>query len=135
MTYYEKSVVDEALVPWAKLPGRLKESNRRQADNIVKMLNAGGYKINPLRDWDASELEISPQEEVETMARIEHERWYREHIQDGWVYGLEKDADKKTNPDLVEWDDLPEEEKEKNRRFVRGLPRSLARAGFQIERY
>jgi predicted Fe-Mo cluster-binding NifX family protein len=130
----EKSVVDEALVPWAKLPGRLKESNRRQAGNIVKMLNAGGYKINPLRDWDASELEISPQEEVETMARIEHERWYRERIQDGWVYGLEKDADKKTNPDLVEWDDLPEEEKEKNRRFVRGLPRSLARAGFQIER-
>ena len=52
-----------------------------------------------------------------------------------WVYGPERDAVKKTNPDLVEWDELPEEEKEKNRRFVRGLPRSLARAGFQIERY
>jgi hypothetical protein len=68
------------------------------------------------------------------MARIEHERWCQGRIQDGWVYGLEKDADKKTNPDLVEWDDLPEEEKEKNRRFVRGLPRSLAQVGFEIER-
>jgi hypothetical protein len=123
----------EALVPWEQLPERLKESNRVQATNIGKTLAENGYSIAQMRDWEAGELEFSPQE-VEVMARKEHERWCRQRKQTGWVYGPERDAIKKTNPDLVEWDDLPEEEKEKNRRFVRGLPRSLARAGFQIER-
>ena len=79
-------------------------------------------------------MEFPPQE-VEIMARVEHERWFQEREEAGWTHGLDRDADKKTNPDHVEWGDLPEEEREKNLRFVRGLPRSLARAGFQIEHY
>ena len=124
----------EALVPWEQLPERLKESNRVQAANIGKTLAETGYSIAQMRDWEAGELDFSPQE-VEVMSSKEHERWCRQRKQAGWIYGPERDADKKINPDLVQWDDLPEEEKEKNRRFVRGLPRSLARAGFQIERY
>jgi hypothetical protein len=124
---------NEALVPWEQLPERLKESNRDQAANIGKTLAETGYIIAQMRDWEAGDLEFSPQE-VEIMARKEHERWCRQRKQAGWVYGPERDEVKKTNPDLVEWDKLPEDEKYKNRRFVRGLPRSLARAGFQIER-
>jgi hypothetical protein len=123
---------NEALVPWEQLPERLKESNRDQAANIGKTLAETGYIIAQMRDWEAGELEFSPQE-VEIMARKEHERWCRQRKQAGWVYGPERDAAKKTNPDLVKWEDLPEEEKEKNRLFVRGLSRSLSRAGFQIE--
>ena len=129
-----KTEQNEALVPWEQLPERLKESNRVQATNISNTLAATGYRIMQLRDWDAGELEFPPQE-VEIMSRKEHERWCNERKQDGWVHGPERDVGKKTNPDLVDWDKLPEEEKEKNRRFVRKLPRSLARAGFQIERY
>ena len=124
----------EALAPWEQLPERLKESNRVQAANIGKTLAETGYSIAQMRDWEAGELEFSPQV-VEVMARKEHERWCRQRKQAGWVYGPERDAIKKTNPDLIAWDKLPEDEKDKNRRFVRGLPRSLARAGFQIERY
>lgn len=124
----------EALVQWEQLPERLKESNRVQAANIRNTLAETGYSINQLRDWEADEL-VFTLEEVEIMARKEHERWGQERREDGWTHGPERDAEEKTNPDLVEWDDLPEEEKEKNRRFVRGLPHSLARAGFQIERY
>ncbi len=68
------------------------------------------------------------------MAGKEHKRWRQQGKQDGCVYGLEKDAVKKTNPDLLPWDELPEDEKEKNHTFIRGIPRLLARAGFQIER-
>ena len=78
-------------------------------------------------------MEFPPQE-VEIMAGNGHKRWCQHRKQDGWVHGPEKDAVKKTNPDLLPWDELPEDEKEMNRRFVCGLPRSLARAGIQIER-
>ena len=125
---------NEALVPWEQLPERLKESNRVQAANIGSTLAETGYRIAQMRDWEAGDLQFSPQE-VETMARLEHERWCQERKRTGWTYGAHRDADKKTNPALVDWEVLKEEEKEKNRRFVRGLPRTLARAGFQIERY
>jgi hypothetical protein len=132
LTSDEKEEQNEALVPWEQLPERLKESNRVQAANIRNTLAESGYSITQMRDWEAGEMDFTP-EEVEKMACKEHERWCQERNQTGWIYGPERDVAKKTNPDLVEWDELPEEEKEKNRRFVRGLPRSLARAGFQIE--
>lgn len=123
-----------ALVPWEQLPENLKESNRVQADNLGKMLAVCGYRINQLRDWDAGDLEFPPQE-VERMARWEHKRWCQEHLEDGWILGPDRNEEKKTNPDLVEWEVLREEEKDKNRRYVRSLPKLLALAGFQIKLY
>lgn len=121
----------DAFVPWEQLPERLKESNRVQAANIGITLAKTGYRITQMRDWGASDMEFTPQE-VEIMARKEHERWCQERWEDGWTEGSERDEEKKTNPDLVAWEVLKEEEKEKNRRFVRDLPPTLAKAGFQI---
>jgi hypothetical protein len=45
-----------------------------------------------------------------------------------------KDEKKRTYPDLVPWDDLPEREREKNLAMIRQIPVLLARIGFQIER-
>ena len=122
----------DAIVPWEQLPERLKESNRVQAANIGNTLAEAGYRITQLRDWESSEMEFTLQE-VEIMARKEHDRWCQERWEDGWIKGSRRDEEKKTNPDLVAWEVLKEEEKEKNRRFVKKLPRSLAKAGFQIE--
>ncbi|UCD99692.1 MAG: NAD-binding protein [Chloroflexota bacterium] len=124
----------DALVPWEQLPESLKESNRVQAANIGNTLAVCGYRITRLRDWDASEYQFSP-DEVEKMAHWEHERWCNERWSAGWTRGDERDEDKKTNPDLVDWEVLEEQEREKNRRYVRGLPRSLAKAGFQVENH
>ena len=123
----------DAFVPWEQLPERLKESNRVQAANIGNTLAAAGYNISQLRDWGAGEMEFNPQE-VEIMARTEHERWCRERRKAGWVKGSPRNDQKKIHPDLVNWEDLEEDEKAKNRRFVRSLPRSLVKAGFQVER-
>ena len=67
------------------------------------------------------------------MARMEHMSWYEGKLQDGWRYAPDKDPNKKTNPALLPWEELPEAEREKNRAFIRGLPLLLARAGFQVE--
>jgi len=123
---------DPALVPWEQLPEYIKEKNRRQADHIPLMLNAAGYRIAPLKDWDASRYTFK-EDEILIMAPLEHKRWCEEKIADGWRYGPEKDEKLKTNPDLVAWEDLPPEEIEKNKKYIRDLPKVLAKAGFQVE--
>ena len=45
-----------ALVPWEQLSEELRESNMRQADDIVAKLAAVGYDITLLTDWDAGDF-------------------------------------------------------------------------------
>jgi hypothetical protein len=123
-----------ALRPWHTLPERFKESNRRQADHIGVKLQAVGYETVPLTRWDAAQFQFTPQE-IERMAQMEHARWSEELRHEGWSYapGPRDDA-QKTHAALLTWNDLPEEEKEKNRAVVRELPAFLARAGLEIRR-
>jgi len=133
----ESSQSDPTRVPWDELSEYIKEKNRQQADRIPLMLKETGYRIAPLHDWDVENLifgEDGANDEVTLMARMEHEHWCQEKTAEGWKYGSEKDPDKKTNPSILPWEELPGTEKEKNRKFITGLPRLLARAGFQIER-
>ena len=123
-----------SMVSWDELPEGLKESNRRQADHIGIKLKAIGCGIASLTDWDAKLFEFKP-EEVEQMARMEHERWNEERRLEGWTYAPEpKDLNRKTTPYLVPWNELSEDIKEYDRNTIRGLPAFLARAGFQIYR-
>jgi hypothetical protein len=121
------------LVPWDQLLENVKDSNRRYADHISIKLQAVDCYLAPLQDWDALEFQFTAPE-VETMAEMEHERWVQERRREGWTYGEERDDHRKVHPFLVLWDNLPEGEKEKNREFIRDLPRILARTGFQIQR-
>lgn len=122
-----------SIVSWDELPEHLKESNRRQADHIGIKLKAVGCSIAPLTDWDAVLFQFTS-EEIELMAEMEHERWVKERLDDGWRYGTERDVEKKISPYLVPWSHLSEEIKEFDRNTIRGLPAFLAKAGFQIYR-
>jgi hypothetical protein len=121
-----------SVVAWDRLPERLKESNRRQADHISTRLRAFGYEITALTDLDMASFRFSP-EETEGMARMEHDRWCDEKREAGYEYAAGAKSET-THPDLVSYDDLSEEAKEKDRSAVGNLPRFLARAGFQIKR-
>jgi hypothetical protein len=119
-------------VPWENLSEEYRESCRRQADHISVKLRAVGCHLAPLTDWDAQLLEFTPQE-LDRMARLEHERWMSERLRAGWSPGP-RDEEARTNPNLVPWEELPEDVKELNRDMMRGLSTFLARAGLQIER-
>jgi hypothetical protein len=67
------------------------------------------------------------------MARMEHERWTNEKRAQGFTYGP-RDPEKKTNPNLLPWEELPDEAKNFNRDAVRELPVLLEMSGFQIYR-
>ena len=123
---------DEAMLPWESLPEYLKESNRQQVDHIRAVLQAAGYGIKPLTDWEDIFYEFRDEEAL-MMARLEHERWVEERTREGWVRGPKKDG-KKRNPDLRPWTELSEPAVEKNLHAVTELPKVLARGEFQIYR-
>jgi hypothetical protein len=123
------------LLPWDKLDVDLKEMNRDQADSIGLKLNTINCDIVPWTDFDAQKFSFNI-EEIEKMARLEHERWIRLKIQQGWKYNKIRDDLKKEHPSLLSWDapEFLESEKEKDRSTVRQIPQLLALAGYQVIR-
>ena len=107
------------------LPEEIRSSNLDNAYHIPTKLLAIGYKIRPVRKgFEVSTLHLS-EEEIETMAKVEHIRWCWDKILNGWGYGENKDNGKKTHPSIIPYDDLDESEKEKDRELVRLIPALL----------
>ena len=120
-----------SMVPWEELPESLKESNRGQAEHIRVKLEAIGCDIAITTDWDTPLFQFSS-EEVELLAKMEHERWVEERLRGGWKPGPVKNIEKKISDTLVPWDALSEENKDKDRITVEGIPAFLAKARFQV---
>jgi len=120
-------------LPWDQLPEETREANREQAYRIGTLLQAAGYELAPLQDWAAGERRFSGSE-IDQMAHLEHTLWRQTKETHGWRFGARRSEDQRTHPDLVPWETLADEEREKNRAFVRQLPGLLARVGFQVDR-
>jgi len=129
----ETTETNSSLVSWEELPEHVKKSNRAQALHIAEKLKAIGCGITELEDRELGEFEFT-HEEIEQLARMEHERWAEERLANGWTVGP-KDIDKKTTPWLlVSYEELPDEEQEKDRQTVRGIPEFLAKVGLAVRR-
>ena len=120
---------DPARRPWAELDEAFRESNRDQAAHVGVKLTAIGRTIGPLTDWDAAHQPFTD-DEVEVMARSEHDRWVAERRRGGWRPGS-RDLERRTTPYLVPWEELSEEIRVYDRLFVRRLPQLLASVGLQ----
>ncbi len=95
-----------------------------------------------------------PPSVVEHLAEMEHERWVKTKVAAGWRWAPETEKDKKLHKDLLPWhkisdeertrlytpteaaalgvEGLSDQEKEKDRVMVRGIPEILAKAGYTI---
>ncbi|HUI34008.1 MAG TPA: NAD-binding protein [Stellaceae bacterium] len=123
----------EANVPWNQLAERFKQSNRASADHIPVKLAAAGMRLADRRGH-AAKLTGA---EVEMMSVVEHHRWMMERQSIGWTKaakGTEPDAVARRSPDLVPWEQLSEDAREKDRDVVRAIPASIAAAGQSILR-
>jgi hypothetical protein len=129
----ETPQTNKSMVRWEDLSENLRESNRNQAEHISEKMRLFGYDITMTTEWDSKPIKF-PADEVEEMAKMEHTRWVNERLQAGWKYGPSKDDIKKINPTLISWEELSEEEKDKDRNTVIGIPEFLAKAGFQLNR-
>jgi hypothetical protein len=119
-----------SLLPYAELPEDEKEQNRDSARDIQNKLKSVGFDITPALSNEAPGSFTD--EEIEKLARMEHERWMKQKLADGWSYALETDKAKKLHKGLVAFEELPEEEKGKDRILVRGIPEILANAGYKM---
>ena len=123
---------DPVMQPWAKLRKDLQESNRSQIEYLEDILIANGFGIRP-----ASCPPNDPKftkKEIEQMAKMEHGRWVLERIASGWIYGENKDVEKKISPYLVGWNKLSDEVRKYDRDAVRLWPELLANVGLEIYR-
>ena len=69
---------------------------------------------------------------VEQLAENIHDHWANQRIEDGWVYGPQRDDARKTHPDLVPYAALPEGEKEYDRTSVIETLKVILTLGYQI---
>jgi hypothetical protein len=129
----ETPKTNPSIVAWDRLTEDLRESNRRQAENIGSKLRQAQCFIAPRTDWDEPLFQFT-REEVESLARSEHQRFVDERVSQGWKPAAVKDVAKKLTPYLIPWEDLDEPARELDRNAVRQLPVLLAKVGFKIQR-
>jgi len=122
-----------SMVEWDALPETLKASNRDQARDIGMKLGSVGCIIVPMTQRGVVPAVLS-RDEVERLAEMEHDRWWREREADGWTFAPAKDVERKHSPYLVPYEDLPESVKEYDRNTVRGIPAFVRHAGFAVVR-
>lgn len=91
-----------------------------------------GYIMIPARS-DEPAFEF-PGAHLETLAENEHERWMQLKMASGWQYAPTTDKKMHLHAALVPWNQLSEEDKEKDRVMVRQIPEILAHAGYTIVR-
>lgn len=130
----EKPGSRPSLRPWSELDEFFQESNRQQADHIPVKLRAIGCRTEPgPPDASPGGFAFTP-EEVEMLARMEHERWCARHLLDGWRRGEKREELARTHPCLVPWENLGENYRDNDRAAVRGIPQLLALVGLRIVR-
>ncbi len=103
--------------PWAELSPAFREANRDQARDVGRKVEAVGCVLSETRREPA----VLTDDEIEQLARMEHERWSDERRRAGWTWAETRHDEARTHPDLRPYDELDEEAKEKDRRAVRRM--------------
>ena len=91
------------------------------------------YNPNPI---DTSDVVLSDDllQLTEKIAENVHDVWAVGRMSEGWVYGEVKDLEKKTTPQLVEYNELPESEKDYDRNTALETLKLIVKLGYQISK-
>jgi hypothetical protein len=91
------------------------------------------YKPKPV---DTSGIKISEDLNglIEVLAENAHENWAQKRIGEGWTYGPERNDSAKKHPDLVPYKDLPEAEKEYDRKMAVETMKLILASGYRIQK-
>ena len=89
------------------------------------------YVPKPVNTSDV-QLPVELDELVEKIAKNVHEVWAQNRLDEGWVYGEQRNDTLKTHPCLIPYEELPEVEKEYDRNTAFGTLRLISKLGFKI---
>lgn len=91
------------------------------------------YNPNPI-DLSNVTLDSSLESLVEALAENVHDTWAKGRMDDGWIYGPERDDTKKHHPCLVPYNELPESEKEYDRNTAVSTLKFIVKKGYMISK-
>ena len=77
-------------------------------------------------------LPVELDELVEKIAKNVHEVWAQSRMEQGWVYGEERNDTLRTHPCLIPYEELPEVEKAYDRDTALGTLKLITKLGFKI---
>jgi ryanodine receptor 2 len=89
------------------------------------------YNPNPIDLSDVT-LDSSLESLVEALAENVHDTWAKGRMNDGWIYGSERDDTKKHHPCLVPYNQLPDSEKEYDRNTAISTLKFIVKKGYGI---
>ena len=91
------------------------------------------YKPEP-RNCDDVVLCEEIKELAELLAKNTHDVWSAGRINEGWIFGEERNDRKKETPCLVPYEELPESEKEFDRATALETLKLIQKLGFEIKK-
>lgn len=89
------------------------------------------YIPKPMNTED-TKLPAELEELMESLAENVHENWAAARVEQGWRYGEERSDKDKTTPCLVPYDELPELEKDYDRRTAAETLKFIIANGYKI---
>jgi len=117
--------------PWSELPETYRDANRAGADHFAVKLRAVGCKLVSAGE---SEPATFGADELEVLARMEHDRWWADRSLDGWAYAATRDNRRKLHPNMVPFEELSEPVKQLDRDQIGNLVRILREGGQVVVR-
>jgi hypothetical protein len=90
-----------------------------------------GYDPQPI-DTSAVELPPALLEVAELLARNAHDVWAQARMADGWRWGPARNDASREHPMLRPYEELPESEKDYDRRAAQETLKAIMALGFQI---
>jgi class 3 adenylate cyclase len=121
------------LLRWEQLPEDVRRANRWQVADIPYKLSLVGYELTT-GHGELPHLITFSADEIERLAKQEHDRWRKERERMGWRFSAVRDNARKLHPSLVAWEYLQESEREKDRAVIRNIPKLLEIAGLRVRR-
>lgn len=94
-------------------------------------MNNNTYNPCPV-NLDSIELPTSLDELIEQIAENVHDVWAKSRIDEGWTFGNERNDEKKTHPCLVPYNQLPEIEKDYDRKTAINSIKLVIKLGYRI---
>ncbi len=91
------------------------------------------YNPKPI-DTNGIELPAELLALTELIAENVHDVWAAGRIAEGWVYGEKKDAERKTTPLLVPYNELTDSEKEYDRNTAMETLKLIVKLGYEISK-
>ena len=92
-----------------------------------------GTRYDPV-PIDTSEVVLPPAliEAAERLARNAHDVWARGRLAEGWRWGPVRNDEAREHPLLIPYEELPESEKEYDRRAAQQTLKAVVALGFRI---